>query len=54
MFCAVVVHLQTERRAGFDHDALDLKARAVVDAVVPTPGPVHFAVQGLFAALFAL
>ena len=43
MFGAVVVHLQAQRRAGLDHDALDLKARAGVDAVVPAPGAVHLA-----------
>jgi hypothetical protein len=42
---AVVVHLQAQAGAGLDHDALDLVARAVVDAVVPAPGAVHLAVQ---------
>jgi hypothetical protein len=48
---AVVVHLQAQRGAGLDHDALDLEARAAVDAVVPAPGPVHLAVQRVLAAL---
>ena len=35
-------------------DTLDLEAPALVDAVLPAPGAVHLAVQGmLLAALFA-
>jgi hypothetical protein len=53
VFGAVVVHLQAQAGPGLDHDALDLVARAAVDAVVPAPGAVHLAVQHLLAALFA-
>src|SRR5258708_8381140 len=40
----MVMHLQRERFARFDHDALDLKALAGVDAFVVTPGPIDPAV----------
>ncbi len=50
---AVVVHLQAQAGAGLDHDALDLVARPLVDAVVPAPGAVHQPVQHLLAALLA-
>jgi hypothetical protein len=42
---AVVVHLQAELGAGAHGDALDLKALAAVNAVIPTPRAVHLAVQ---------
>ena len=45
MLAAVVVHLQAERRAGLDLDALDLEARSLLDHRVGAPGPVHRAVQ---------
>jgi hypothetical protein len=51
VFGAVVVFLQAQAGFGFDLDALDLEAAAFVDAVVPAPGAVYFAVQGLLFAL---
>ena len=54
VLCTVVVLLQTEAGAGLDLDALDLKAAAFVDAVVPAPGAVHLAVQGVFFAFAGL
>ena len=51
VFGAVVVFLQAETGFGFDLDALDFEAVAFVDAVVPAPGAVHFAVQAVFFAL---
>ncbi len=52
MLRAVVVHLQREAGARFHGDALDLEARALVDAVVGAPGAVHPAVAlGLGAGL---
>jgi hypothetical protein len=47
---AMMVHLQRERGAGADDDALDLEALAAVDAVVPAPGAMHLAMQFGFAA----
>src|SRR6266545_1389436 len=40
----VVMHLQRERFARFDHDALDLKALACIDALVVAPGAIDPAV----------
>jgi hypothetical protein len=51
---AVVVLLQTEAGTGFDLDAFDLEAPAFVDAVIPAPGAVYFAMQGVFFTLSAL
>ena len=48
MLGPVVVHLQAEAGLWIDLDALDLEPVAVVDAVVPTPRPMHLAVQGVF------
>ena len=45
-----MVHLQAQRGARLDHDALDLEARARVDRVVPAPGPMHLAVQRVLGA----
>ena len=45
MLGAVVVHLQRERGARLDHDALHLKALAALDAVVGAPGTVHLAMH---------
>jgi hypothetical protein len=50
----MMVHLQRERGAGAHHDALDLEAFAVVDAVIPAPGPMHLAMQVGFARPAAL
>ena len=46
----MVVLLQAEAGLGLDLDALDLEAPAFVDAVVPAPGTVHLAVQGVLPA----
>ena len=40
---AVMVHLKAEAGFGFNLDALDLEAVGFVNAVVPTPGAMHFA-----------
>jgi hypothetical protein len=48
MLSTVVVFLQTQAGTDLDHDALNLEALSLVDAVVPTPGAVHFAVKGVF------
>src|SRR5690606_32816441 len=37
-----------QRRAGLDHDALDLEALASVDRVVATPRSVDLAMEGVF------
>ena len=50
----VVVFLQAEAGARFDLDALDLEAPAFVNAVVPAPGAMHLAGQGVFFALGVL
>src|SRR5690606_4826844 len=47
---ALVVLLQAQRRAGLDHDALDLEALAGIDGVVVAPGPVDLAVEGVLLA----
>jgi hypothetical protein len=49
---AVVVFLQAQAGLGLDLNALDLEAAAFVDAVVPAPGAVHFAVQGVLFAFW--
>lgn len=54
MLGTVVVHLQAEACAGVDHNALDLKALAAVNAVIPAPGTVDFSVgigQGMALGL---
>ena len=51
---AVVMHLQTETGTGVDNDAIDLKARTEIDAVVPAPGATDFAVAMAFTALLLL
>ena len=48
VFGAMVVHLQAEAGLWIDLNALDLEAATFVDAVVPTPGPMHLAVQSVF------
>ena len=51
VFGTVMVLLQAQAGLGLDLDALDFEAAAFVNAVVPAPGAVHFAMQ---AVLFAL
>lgn len=51
---AVVVHLQRQRGAGVDDDALDLEARAGIDAFVGTPGAIYAPVLLVFLALLFL
>ncbi len=50
----VVVLLQAEAGTGLDLDTLNLEATAFVNAVVPSPGALHLAVQGVFFALCIL
>src|SRR5690606_22716068 len=45
---AVAMPLEAERRAGLDHDALDLEPLARVDRAVAAPGAVDLAVEGVF------
>ena len=40
---AMVVHLQAQAGLGIDLDALDFKAVAFVDAVIPAPGAMNLA-----------
>ena len=51
---AVVVHLQAQARARLDHDALHLKARTDVDALIPAPGPIDSQVLVHLRALLGL
>jgi hypothetical protein len=50
----VVVLLQAEAGTRLDLDTLDLEAPTFVDAVVPAPGAVDLAVQGLLLSLGSL
>ena len=53
MLGSVMMFLQAEAGFGLDLNALDLEAAAFVDAVVPTPWAMHFAVKRvLFAFCF--
>ena len=56
VFAAVAVHLQAERGARLDFDALDFEALAVFQHGVGAPGSVHGAVQfvGLVPLRFEL
>jgi hypothetical protein len=54
MFGTMMVHLQGERGAGADDDALDLEALAAVDAVVPAPRAMHLAMEFGFATAGSL
>ncbi len=51
VLCPVMMLLQAQAGFGLDLNALDLAAASFVDAVVPAPGSVHFAVQSVFFAL---
>ena len=44
---SVMVLLQAEAGLWLDLNAFNLKSTALVDAVVPAPGAVHFAVKGV-------
>jgi phosphoserine/homoserine phosphotransferase len=51
---AILVLLQAQAGFGLDLDALDLEAPSFIDAVVPTPRAVHFAVQRVLFAFGVL
>lgn len=54
MLGTMVVFLQAEAGFGFDLNTFNLESTALVDAVVPTPWTMHFAVQRVLFAFCIL
>src|SRR6185437_9103194 len=54
MLGAMMMQLQREHATGSHHQALDLEALAIVDAVVAAPGPKHLAMQGVLVTSLGL
>ncbi len=54
MLCPMVVLLQAKAGTRFDLDALNLEATSFVNSVLPPPGSVYLAMQGMLVTFSGL
>ena len=54
LLCSILVLLQIQTVFGLDMNAFDLKTAPLVNAVIPNPLTVHFAVQVVFFGSFCV